>query len=60
VRLPGYTGPAHDNTDNEVAEVETYLAGRNTVSTTAANGVSTGGGYVNTVGGAPCAQPSFP
>jgi VCBS repeat-containing protein len=60
VRLPGYTGPAHDNTDNEVAEVDSYLAGRNTVSTTAANGVSTGGGYVNTAGSTPCAQPSFP
>ena len=43
VRLPGYVGPVRDNSDNEVAEVDTYLTGRNTLSTVAANSVSTGG-----------------
>ena len=58
VQLPGYVGPARDNGDNEVAEVDTYLTGRNTLTTVAANSVSTGGGFVNSPGGAPCAQPS--
>jgi methionine-rich copper-binding protein CopC len=56
VRLPGYVGPVRDNGDNEVAEVDTYLAGRNTLTTSAANSVSTGGGFI---GGAACTQPSF-
>jgi hypothetical protein len=63
VQLPGYTGANSDNT-----AVITYLrtAGgggikNNSFGTgAAANTVSTGGGgYVNTPGGAPCAQPSF-
>ena len=56
VRLPGYVGPVRDNSDNEVAEVDTYLTGRNTLSTVAANSVSTGGGFI---GGAACTAPSF-
>jgi methionine-rich copper-binding protein CopC len=56
VRLPGYVGPARDNVDFDVAEVATYLAGRNTLTTAAGNSVATGGGFV---GGAACTQPSF-
>ncbi len=58
VQLPGYAGPARDNADNEV--VDTYLAGRNTLTTSAANSVSTGGGYVNSPGGAACTLPTAP
>jgi len=60
VQLPGYTGPARDTSDNEVAEVDTYLSGRNTLATAAANSVPTGGGYVNTPGGAACTLPTVP
>ena len=56
VRLPGYVGPVRDNSDNEVAEVDTYLSGRNTLTTVAANSVATGGGFI---GGAACTAPSF-
>ena len=56
VRLPGYSGPVRDNSDFEVAEVDTYLSGRNTLVTSAANSVATGGGFI---GGAACTQPSF-
>jgi Ca2+-binding RTX toxin-like protein len=55
VRLPGYVGPARDNVDFDVAEVATYLAGRNTLNTANANSVAGGGGYI---GGAACTQPS--
>jgi Ca2+-binding RTX toxin-like protein len=55
VRLPGYVGPARDNTDSDVAEVATYLAGRNTLATAAGNSVTTGGGYI---GGAACTAPT--
>jgi len=56
VRLPGYAGANNDN-----AAVVTYLTGRNTLTTAAAsNTVPTGGGFVNTPGGAACAQPSVP
>ncbi|MGB7202148.1 MAG: Ig-like domain-containing protein [Pyrinomonadaceae bacterium] len=58
-RLRGYGGANNDN-----AAVVAYLAGRNTLvnvpTATATNdvGVVVGaGGYVNTAGGAPCAQP---
>ncbi len=64
VQLPGYTGPARDNGDLDVAEVITYLrpAGsgglkNNTFGTGNANSVSTGGGYVNSPGGAACPTP---
>jgi hypothetical protein len=54
VRLPGYGGA-----NNNDAAVVTYLTGRNTLTAAAAsNTVPTGGGFVNTPGGAPCAQPS--
>jgi hypothetical protein len=50
VRLPGYGGA-----NNNDAAVQAYLAGRNTVTTTAAsNTVPTGGGFI---GGAACTQP---
>ena len=55
VRLPGYVGPARDDTDSDVAEVATYLAGRNTLAT-AAGGSNINGGYT---GGAACTAPSF-
>jgi methionine-rich copper-binding protein CopC len=52
VRLPGYGGANNDN-----AAVQTYLTGRNTLSTVAAqNNAATGGGFI---GGAACTQPSF-
>jgi hypothetical protein len=64
IQLPGYTGPARDNGDLDVAEVITYLrpAGsgglkNNTFGTGNANSVSTGGGYVNSPGGAACPTP---
>ena len=64
IQLPGYTGPARDNGDLDVAEVITYLrpAGsgglkNNTFGTGNANSVSTGGGYVNSAGGAVCPTP---
>jgi uncharacterized repeat protein (TIGR01451 family) len=67
VQLPGYTGPARDNTDSDVAEVITYLrpAGsggvkNNTFGTGNANSVSTGGGYTNSGGGAACSTPPPP
>jgi hypothetical protein len=48
VVLPGYGGPARDNSDNVVSEVNTYLAGKgNLFNTATANSVSTGGGYIN-------------
>ena len=56
VRLPGYVGPVRDNTDSEVAEVDAYLAGRNTLATSSAESVTGGGGYI---GGAACTAPSF-
>jgi hypothetical protein len=50
VHLPGYGGANNDN-----AAVQTYLSGRNTITTVnASNTVPTGGGYV---GGAACTQP---
>ena len=56
VRLPGYGG---GNTD--VAAVQTYLAGRNggngAPTTLASVNSPPGGGFVNTAGGAACAQP---
>jgi uncharacterized repeat protein (TIGR01451 family) len=55
VRLPGYVGANNNN-----AAVQTYLLGRNNITTAlAANTVPTGGGFVNTPGGLPCAQPSL-
>src|SRR5688572_25943989 len=55
VRLPGYVGPARDAVDFDVAEVATYLAGRNTLNTANANSVAGGGGFI---GGAACTQPT--
>jgi hypothetical protein len=64
ILLPGYTGPARDNGDLDVAEVITYLrpAGsgglkNNIFATGNANSVSTGGGFTNTPGGAVCIVP---
>jgi hypothetical protein len=55
VQLPGYVGPARDNVDGEVAEVGTYLAGRNSLTTVAGNSAVSGtGGYANSAG---CAAP---
>jgi hypothetical protein len=52
IELPGYTGPARDNTDLVVSEVSTYLAGLgNTFFTATANSAVTGGGFVG--GGLP-------
>ena len=57
VRLPGYSGPARDNSDNQVAEVVTFLRPpasgglkSNTFGTGFAGSVSTGGGYIGTGG----------
>ncbi len=56
VRLRGYGGASNDN-----AAVQTYLIGRNggdgVPSAIASNTVPTGGGYVNTPGGAACPLP---
>lgn len=60
IQLPGYIGPARDNVDNEVAEVGAYLALRNTLTTSAANSVATGGGYVDSPGSAACTVPTAP
>jgi putative Ig domain-containing protein len=64
IQLPGYTGPARDNGDNAVAEVVTYLGPvgsgglkNNVFGSATANSVSTGGGYVNSPGGAACTLP---
>ena len=60
VLLPGYAGPAKDAGDGEVAEVDTYLTGRNTLTTVFANNSAGAvGGYFNSPGGGACAQPSF-
>ena len=58
VRLPGYGGANNDD-----AAVVTYLTGRNTLvnvpQATATNNVAGGGsGFVNTVSGSPCTQPT--
>ncbi len=56
VRLPGYAGA-----NNNDAAVVSYLQGRNTVTAgngAASNTVPTGGGFVNSPGGAACTQPS--
>ncbi len=50
VRLPGYSGGNLDT-----AAVQSYLAGRNTLNTTAVSNPGAGAGYVN--GGAGCTQP---
>jgi hypothetical protein len=62
VRLPGYGGPARDNSDNQVAEIVTFMrppasggVKSNVFGTGFAGSVSTGGGYIGT-GGA-CVTP---
>jgi hypothetical protein len=56
VQLPGYGGASNDNT-----AVQNYVAGRNNLTTVnASNTVPTGGGFVNTPGGAPCTLPTAP
>jgi hypothetical protein len=66
IQLPGYTGPAKDLGDGDNDAVVTYLrpAGSGGVKNNqfvlgAANNASTGGGYVNSLGGAPCSVPSL-
>ena len=56
VRLPGYVGPTRDDSDDDVAQVATYLLGRNTAVTANGNSQIGSGGYI---GGAACTQPSF-
>ena len=62
VRLPGYTGPARDAADNDVAEVVTFLrppgsggVKNNTFGTGFAGSAATGGGYIGT--GGECVTP---
>ncbi len=66
VQLPGYTGPSEDTSDGLVDQVVTYLrpAGsggvkNNLFGTGAANTPlsGSGGGFVNSPGGAACTQP---
>jgi hypothetical protein len=57
VRMPGYTGGPGDS-----AAIIAYIQGLNSPlpSVGIASSTSAGGGFFNTLGGAPCATPSFP
>jgi uncharacterized repeat protein (TIGR01451 family) len=59
VRLPGYTGPAN----NGGGQVDAFIAGQNSGtpnSTSVSVSFPTGGGYINTPGGAACTAPVVP
>jgi uncharacterized repeat protein (TIGR01451 family) len=61
VQLPGYAGANNDNTavGNYLRTAPTGIKNNQFATVNVANTVPTGGGYVNTPGGAPCTQPSF-
>jgi hypothetical protein len=58
VQLPGYVGPAGGGAD--VPEVVTYMTGRNTLVSAAANTDAGTGGFFNTPGSAVCTVPTAP
>ncbi len=61
VQLPGYVGANNDNTavGNYLRTAPTGIKNNQFTTVNVANTVPTGGGYVNSPGGAPCTQPSF-